>query len=202
MVLRQHEGPPARFQRLAVAFQNGIHAGLVVAAHLGQQGAGRQADQVVGVGKPPRLVEIVDPPDQPALDVAPRSEILHVQVAHRQRLGPARRVAADVFPDLRPAVIRGAHKREARRAHLRVLELQVRIDNPQVPRQPRFIFRRRLFYVHASPAVAGVSIHLSTPRGCGPARSQSTRTSAAFFMSTESAGLSSKNAAIELISGS
>src|SRR5580765_7373047 len=48
----------------------------------------------------------------------------------------------------------------------------------------------------------GVSIHFKMPLGRGPRRSQSIRTSAAFFMSTSKAGQSRRNATIVLIKGS
>jgi len=53
------------------------------------------------------------------------------------------------------------------------------------------------YVLRYSPATAGVSIHFSTPFGWGPRRSQSTRASAAFFISTSSAGLPRRNAARE-----
>ena len=67
--------------------------------------AGSQADQVVGVRQPPGLVEIVDAPDQAAFGIAPRPEILDVQIAHAEHYRGGRQIAADFRPDLRPAIV-------------------------------------------------------------------------------------------------
>ena len=71
------------------------------------------------------------------------------------------------------------------------------INAPNGISQPKNALRARRAY-----ATAGVSIHFSTPKGCGPKRSTSTRTSAAFFISTCSPGAPSRNATVALISGS
>ena len=48
------------------------------------------------------FVEIVDAPDQAAFDVAPGSEVLHVQVAHRQHDGRLARAARRCPPRFAP----------------------------------------------------------------------------------------------------
>jgi len=148
MMLRQSDRPPARFERFEVPFADSFHAQLRVAPHVGQQRAGSQAYQVVGVGQAPCLVEIVDAPDQAAFDIPPGAEVLDVQISHRQRFGRARRVAAHFLPDLRPAVIGCAQEGKDGGTHLLVLERQVFIHDAQMATQPRFISSSSFGYFH------------------------------------------------------
>ena len=101
--------------------------------------AGRQAHQITGVRQPGGFVEIVHSPDQAAVGVAPGAEILHVQVAHRQRFGPRSEIAADLRPDLRPAIVGGAHERKQRRFHLGVLQFQIVGNQGDVGCEPRLV---------------------------------------------------------------
>ena len=70
----------------------------------GQMGADRQADEIVGVGHGMGFVEIVDAPDEAALDVAPGAEILDMQVADGQHVRGLGKIGTDLRPDLRPAI--------------------------------------------------------------------------------------------------
>ena len=56
------------------------------------------------------FVEIVDAPDQAALDVAPGAEVLDVQISHRQHPRGAIFGGADLGPALHPAIEGGAQK--------------------------------------------------------------------------------------------
>jgi hypothetical protein len=65
-------------------------------------GAGREPDQISGVGERPGLVEVVHSPDQSPFGVAPGAEVFDVQVSHRQYLPRLGEIGADHRPVLRP----------------------------------------------------------------------------------------------------
>jgi len=124
MLLREHERPPARLQPRGVAGQNHV-AGVTrlhrqMTSRNREAHAGRQADQIVGVGQPLRLIKIVDAPDQAPLTVAPGAEIFDMQVANCQHRWRLRQSGADAWPLLGPAIEGRAEKRKDRIGHLGV----------------------------------------------------------------------------------
>ena len=104
----------------------------------GQIGAGKEANQVNGVGGGPGFVEIVDAPDEAAFEVAPGAEILDVQITDGEDLGSAGEFGADDRPPLGPAVKGGAEERKSGESHVAVLEVDVRADELDVARGPLF----------------------------------------------------------------
>ena len=114
----------------------------------GEMRAGGQAHQIDGVGHAADFVEVVHAPDEPAFDVAPGAEILHVQIAHREQLGSIGAFRADLRIQLRPAIECGAEEREDRFPHQPVLERQIFRHDFQLMRQPLFVGRRRFTKVH------------------------------------------------------
>src|ERR1039458_5100716 len=116
--------------------------------------SGCQADQVVGVRQPPGLVEVVDAPDQAAFGIAPRPEILDVQIAHAQHYRRGHQAAADFRPNLRPAIVGCAHEWEQGRRHLLVLVLQIGGDDSELFGQPLFVAGGSFLDFHARPSPA------------------------------------------------
>ena len=111
----------------------------------GQIGARREADHVVRIRKLRGLVDVIHTPDQSALEIAPRPEVLDVQIADgddRRRVGG---VVADPWPELLPAVERPAQKSERVVMHQLVLEGEIRADDGRTARHPALVRQRRLF---------------------------------------------------------
>ena len=93
-----------------------------------QVGAGREPHQILRPGEGGRLVEVVDPPDEPSVAVAPGPEVLEVKIAHRRdrrRAGDVAQLFSPRLPELAPAVERGAHEEERPQPHALVLGAQV-----------------------------------------------------------------------------
>ena len=106
-----------------------------------QIGAGKESNQVHGIGSGPRFIEIVHTPDEPAFEVAPSAEILDVQITNGQDLRCAREFGADDRPPLRPAIEGGAQEWKSRAGHVAVLEVDVGADEFDVPQGPFFEVR-------------------------------------------------------------
>jgi hypothetical protein len=116
----------------------------------GEQRADGKADEVVGEGHGVGLVEIVDAPDEPALGVAPRAEILDVEVADDVGLLGAREFAAALRPDLRPPIIGGAEVEERVGAHLLVLVVEIGPHDGDLSLEPGLEAARCLDDLHAA----------------------------------------------------
>src|SRR5260221_4270453 len=142
MGLRKHEWRAALCQRVPVALLDGpaslCPSDRKVLLFDGQIATGDQANEVHRVGCRPRFVEIVDSPDQPALEVTPGAEVFDVQVAYSKNLRRPGRVWADQRPPLRPPVKRGAKKRKRRLSHVAMLQSYVGLHHPHVARRPLF----------------------------------------------------------------
>ncbi len=101
MRLLEDVGLPARLDAGPVSLQDRLAGD--APAHgdvLGedrQVDAGRQADQILRPGEGGRLVEVVDPPDEPPVAVAPGAEVLEVKIAHRRDRRGAGGVAQLLF---------------------------------------------------------------------------------------------------------
>ena len=89
MLASEHPWRATRFEAGFVSRQNRRARIALVNLQLravdGEMCTGREADQIDGPRHAAGFVEIVDAPDQPALGVAPRSEIFYVQIAHREK---------------------------------------------------------------------------------------------------------------------
>jgi hypothetical protein len=96
----------------------------------------READQVEGVRRRKGLVKVIYAPDQAAFFVAPGTEIFDVQVAYAENERSLGDVATNLRPVLKPAVKRGAEKREGRFGHERMLQGHVAADDREAPGQP------------------------------------------------------------------
>ena len=94
----------------------------------GEMRADGQANEIVGVGHGIGFVEIVDAPDEAALDVAPGAEIFDVKIADGEHLRGFSQVGADLRPDLRPAIVGGAKKGKDSSLHVGVLEVEILLD--------------------------------------------------------------------------
>ena len=96
VMLGKNERPAAPGQGIAIALLDdarGFLAGEGEVLFLdGQIGAGKEANQIHGIGGGPGFIEIIDAPDEPAFEVAPGAEIFDVQIADGEDLGCARRV--------------------------------------------------------------------------------------------------------------
>ncbi len=147
-VLGEHERAAAPLEPLAIAAEDGVArllgADLEMAALDRQVRAGGEPHEVMGVRQPAGLVEVVDPPHQPPLGVAPGAEVLDVQVAHGQHLGGAQQIGAHLRPALRPAVVGGAQEEKQRLLHVPVLLLQVLGHQRDLAGQPALVAVRGL----------------------------------------------------------
>lgn len=108
-----------------------------------------KADQVDGIGHGPGFVEIVDTPDEAALDVAPGAEVFYVEIADGEDLRSVGEIGTDLRPDLRPAVVGGAEEHEDIRLHVRVFEAEVFGIDAGALGQPGFELAGGFDYVHA-----------------------------------------------------
>ena len=97
------------------------------------------------------LVEIIDSPNQPALDVAPSSEIFYVEISHCKNLGSFGQVGTYFRPNLDPAIESRAQKHEHVLVHAPVLQAEVGFHDLGVPAQPLFIARGGFSDVHGLP---------------------------------------------------
>ena len=102
MAFFEDEGGAARLQRFTVAFEHGrCRAGGIdgeIMLVLGEDRARDQPNEIDRIGHVGDLVEIIDAPNEAALGVAPRPEILHMQIAHGQYRGGLDEVRADLGP--------------------------------------------------------------------------------------------------------
>src|SRR5580692_10528152 len=158
----------------AVAFENGIAN---VFFFDGQVSRGRrqvrahgQANQVIGVGHGVSFVKIVDAPDQAALDVAPRAEVLDMQVAHGEHTRAFRQLRTNLGPYLRPTVVRGPQERKDFGFHVLVFEAKVRLDDLGVVAEPVFKLARGFDDVHSEATIARAGLGSQTRRTVGFSR--------------------------------
>src|SRR5208283_4669308 len=142
MVLGENERPAAPGDGIAIALLDGARGFLAGEGEVlfidGQIGAGKQANEVHGIGGGPSFIEIVDAPDEAALEVAPGAEIFDVQIADGENLGSAGEFGADDGPQLRPAIEGSAEEGKSVESHVAVLQSNVRTDEPDVARGPFF----------------------------------------------------------------
>ncbi len=153
MTFSQNEGATFLQHGFAIAFENGAADVFALDGEMsgfgGEVGAYGQADQIDGVGRGPGFVEIVDAPDQAALDVAPGAEIFHVEIAYGQDFWGMCEVGTDLRPELRPAVVGGAEEHEAVLLHVGVLQAEVFLVDAGAQGEPGFELARGFNYVHA-----------------------------------------------------
>src|SRR5262249_41614750 len=92
------------------------------------------------------FVELINSPDEAAVDIAPAAEILKVNVADGENLGGVAQIGTDGWDRFRPAPIGRAQKRKRCFAHLIVLAREVGFDNVAVKlgAQPRLVLGVRL----------------------------------------------------------
>jgi hypothetical protein len=87
----QDKGFATRLQAVTIPEQNGLadvpHAQPKPPHRAGERPAGRQTDEVVRERQCGGLVEVVDPPNEPSLRVAPSAKILEMEIADRKDLG-------------------------------------------------------------------------------------------------------------------
>jgi len=83
--------------------------------------ARRQPDQVIGIGKRIRLIEIVHAPAKPAFGIPPCSKTIDVQIANRKNLRSTAMIGAYRWPQLSPSVEGPSEKTKRRLPHLLVL---------------------------------------------------------------------------------
>jgi hypothetical protein len=94
------------------------------------------------------FVEIVDAPDQAALDVAPGAKILDMQVAYGQHARSFGEFGTDLGPYLRPAVVGGPQERKNLGLHVLVLDAEVGLHDVRVVAEPVFKLPRGFDDVH------------------------------------------------------
>ena len=69
-----------------------------------EHGARDQPHEIDGIGHAGDFIEIVDAPDQPAFGVAPRAEILDMQIADREHARGLGKVRHGLLPQRSPAI--------------------------------------------------------------------------------------------------
>ena len=152
MLLFQHERDATVLDAFQITFQQRITDVFLPERQVprlgGQVRANSKPNQVVWIGKRVGFVEIIDSPDETALDVAPSAEILHVQVTDCQHPRSFRLIGTHFRPELCPAIKCGAEKWEDRQLHVGMLEVEILLDDLGAFRQPFLELPRRLDYVH------------------------------------------------------
>jgi len=145
----QHEGASAGLDGVAVPGQDRVARRappqVEAVGRDGQVRAGRQAHQVLRPGERRRLVEVVDPPDEPPVAVAPGAEVLEVQIADgddRRRAGHVAELLGPGPPQLAPPIKGGPHEEEGPLAHPLVLEAQVGAHQRDEAAKPLFVAAR------------------------------------------------------------
>src|SRR5277367_3508582 len=113
--------------------------------------AGREPDQVVGIGQRIRVIEIVHAPRETAFRVAPGAEAVNVKVATRENLRSVAQVGANLRPQLSPSIERTAKKHEQVAAHLLVLQPQIGLDDGSATAHPTFVTAGSLQEIHRGP---------------------------------------------------
>ena len=81
------------------------------------------------------FVEVIDSPDQAALDVSPCTEIFNVKVAYCQNLRSLSQIRTDLRPYLCPAIVSGAQKGKDMELMF-VFEAKILLDDGRAVRQP------------------------------------------------------------------
>ena len=105
----------------------------------GEERAGSQPYQVIGVGHYGGFIEIVYAPDQAAFHIPPGAEIFHMKITHAQDSRGLRQIGANLRPNLHPAIKGGPQKRKCRLCHALMLQAQVRLHNRCVRTEPVLI---------------------------------------------------------------
>jgi hypothetical protein len=130
-------------KRLGIAFEHGRRRGVVVNGEavlsLGEHGAGDQPHEIDGIGHAGDFIEIVDAPNEPALGIPPRAEILHVKIADREQARRVRQFRTGLLPERRPAIEGRPQKGEERVLHVLMFQLEVGFDHDDVLMQPALI---------------------------------------------------------------
>ena len=72
-----------------------------------------------------RFVEVIHTPDLSTVGIAPRAEVLDVQIAHREHFGSPLKWTAVSLPQLTPAIVCGSQEQKLIRLHLPMLEHKV-----------------------------------------------------------------------------
>src|SRR5215470_12278392 len=114
-----------------------------------QDRARGQPNQIVRVGQLAGFVHVVDAPDQTALAVAPRAEVIDVEIADARdggRLGERR---ADRRPQLHPPIKRSAQENKGTLGHPLVFEREILPDKGDVLSKPLLVAPRGADDVHA-----------------------------------------------------
>lgn len=140
-------------EAFAIAFEQGaadVFAFEGKAAGLdGKVGADGESHQIDGVGHGPGFVEVVDTPDEAALDVTPGAEILDVEIADRKDVRSLGEFGTDLGPELGPAEVSCAEEGEKFRLHAGVFEAEVVLIEVSALGQPAFEVAGGFDDVHA-----------------------------------------------------
>jgi hypothetical protein len=128
-----------------------------------EEGAGGEAHEVQRVRHQGGLIEVVDAPDQPALDIAPGAEVLQMQVADGQDFRCGFQLGADLQHRLGPAPVGGAQEGERAFLHLAVLRAQVGADEvaAELRGEPVLVQLRRSADAQHWGASRGAKWHLA-----------------------------------------
>src|ERR1700680_2536332 len=123
-MLSQNKWATSGLQRLLISIQNGTATFFQSDCQMfrvdNNLHAGRQAHQIIRIGQRIRFVEVIDPPGQPTLGVAPSSKTADMQISHRQYFGGITQTGTYLRPKLSPPVKRPAEKEEGAFSHLPV----------------------------------------------------------------------------------
>jgi hypothetical protein len=166
MTLLEHEWVAAGFEIFGIALEHDIGSSGVVDGEsvlaLGEDGARDQANEIDGIGHAGDFIEIIDAPDETSLSIAPRSEILHVQIADRNHPWRLGEVGTRLPPQGGPAIERPSQKREDRVPHLLMFQCEVGLNDVDAFMEPALIgLRVRDDRRHAA---CGCFIHRSACR--------------------------------------
>lgn len=116
MFLAPHESATLFLDAFVIALKHGAADIFAfegqVAGFNREMGANGEPHQIDGVSHRPGFVEVVDAPNQAALDVTPCPEVLNMKIAYRENAWSPRQFGTDLGPELRPAVVGGTKERK------------------------------------------------------------------------------------------
>src|SRR5277367_284250 len=116
----------------------------------GKDHAGSQTNQINGERLNGSFVKIVDAPNEPAFDITPGAEVLHVQVADGEDGWSVGGHGADFRPNLDPAIKSGPKERKCRPGHLLMLQAKIFLHQRNMLAKPFLETAGGLDDVHGS----------------------------------------------------
>ncbi len=147
MAFFEDERLATRFQEFRIALEHRRRGVACVDRQFvlppGEDGARHEPHKIDDIGHLGDFVEVIHPPNQPSFLVAPRTEILHVQIAHRKNPRSLDDISTDLREEGPPAIERPAQEGEKRACHLPMLEADIRLHDIDLATEPILVIEGR-----------------------------------------------------------